>query len=785
MKVIEHLCQAVRGNAEKFNSDVEVAPCCIFWTDAKSQWTRALPKLLERLPELLVLGEYDLGRRSGPAVWLRCVIAGKVKEVELPEDRTPILYLPGIKRADLNVAGKRCEDLEPLIGLQHSSIFWAPSSNADWTIPTFLGTKSLGLKLSGFRAEETRKAILRALGKLLDLDVETLKKRPLDRSFCNDLLVTDRQGMMLKWFNDEEKFKEECDEEIFGAFVDTCKLRFDYDPDADGVLGGVEKFASHKTEEWRSVWERFCEAPGNFPELPEKMLGVSMPEEDLLSNADTHGGWPQWNEREENSLREALPKLASDAKVREKLLNLEKRHQDRRNLPWAKLQRAPLAKALEHLSVLAENTRKHLATGTFDDLMGRYCGQGWRADDAVVRVLAEVEEGDRLVVSSVLRAIYLPWLEDSARYLQKMAKGNAYPNGSSEAEPYGKNGNTYEDGECVLFVDGLRFDAGKRLAGLLKQQKLLVVEKPRWVALPSVTATGKAAVSPLPGKLNGENQNADFNPCIAETGKPLRTESFNKLLAKEGWLCLKEKNESEDGERNAWCEVGLIDQEGHKLGLELAKRIDGILNGISKRVSGLLDAGWTKVRIVTDHGWLLLPGGLPKSELPKVLTETKWKRCACLKEGASDPGQRLYPWFWNPNYHYVLADGVSCFKEGEVYTHGGLSLQECLVLELSVTSRSASNHSRVPRFIAVKWRGLRCFAEIKDGSPGMKLDIRARAADPDSSLARKTPSLNENSEPSLVIENPDLKGKSATLVLLQEDGKVAAQSSTTIGDDEW
>ena len=785
MKVIEHLCEAVRGSAKKFNNDIEVAPSCVLWTDSKSQWEHVLPKLLVRLPELLVLGEYDPACRRGTAVWLRCVIAGKVEGVGLPEGRTPILYLPSVKRADLNAKGKHREDLVPLIGLQHSSIFWAPSSNADWTVTTFLGTKSLGLKLLGSRGEETKKAVLRALGKLLDMDAEDLKKQSLDRSYCNDLLIVDRQRMMLTWFNDEETFKEECDPETFGAFADTCKLHFDYDPYADGMLGGIEKFASHKTEEWGKVWERFCEAPDSFPRIPGKMCRVRMPGVDLLSNVDSHGGWPQWNEKEEQRLRKALRNLARDTEVREKLLDLEMKHKDRRDLPWAKLQMVPLAKALEHLSVLAENAKKHLAAGMFDDLLRGYCDHGWRVDDAVVRALAEVEVDDRPIVSSVLRAIYLPWLENSARYLQKIAKENAYPGGSVETELCGKDGNSYEDGECVLFVDGLRFDAGKRLAGLLERQRLSVVEKPRWVALPSVTATGKAVVSPLSGKLNGASQSVDFNPCIAETGKPLRSDSFKRLLAAEGWLYLKENNKREDGEKNAWCEVGRIDQEGHKLGLDLATRIDDILSEISKRVSGLFDGGWTKVRVVTDHGWLLLPGGLPKSELPKVLTETKWKRCAYLKEGASDPGQRLYPWFWNPNYHYVLADGVSCFKEGEVYTHGGLSLQECLVLELCVTSGSVSKHAGAPQFVAIKWLGLRCFAEIKDGFPGLKLDIRDHPAVPGSSRVKKTPSLKENSELSLVVEDPDLKGKSATLVLLQEDGKIAAQSSTKIGGDEW
>ena len=52
-------------------------------------------------------------------------------------------------------------------------------------------------------------------------------------------------------------------------------------------------------------------------------------------------------------------------------------------------------------------------------------------------------------------------------------------------------------------------------------------------------------------------------------------------------------------------------------------------------MDGLLLAGWRKVRVVTDHGWLLMPGGLPKTDLPAFLTESRWTRCATLKSTAA------------------------------------------------------------------------------------------------------------------------------------------------------
>ena len=60
----------------------------------------------------------------------------------------------------------------------------------------------------------------------------------------------------------------------------------------------------------------------------------------------------------------------------------------------------------------------------------------------------------------------------------------------------------------------------------------------------------------------------------------------------------------------------------------------------------LLEAGWQQVVIITDHGWLLLPGGLPKAELPELLTTVRKARCARLKPLAATD-QRTVPWFWD------------------------------------------------------------------------------------------------------------------------------------------
>lgn len=74
MRLLDHLVQAIRG-AAVFNPEVEVGPVCILWPDHARQWADVIPTLQGAIPELLVLGDYAPDRRTGPAIWLRCVLA--------------------------------------------------------------------------------------------------------------------------------------------------------------------------------------------------------------------------------------------------------------------------------------------------------------------------------------------------------------------------------------------------------------------------------------------------------------------------------------------------------------------------------------------------------------------------------------------------------------------------------------------------------------------------------------------------------------------------------------
>jgi hypothetical protein len=782
MQLIDHFIKRIREAGTCYNPEMQVAPACILWPDSERQWEGAIETLQERMPELLKLGEYNPEKRTGPAIWLRCVIAGKTDDLQLPCERIPIVYLPGVGRQELRAVESIKDELKPLAELQYRGVIWSQINSKDWTVLAFLKSDQGGMGFDVAQDTDTKTAMIRALDPLLDMNVEALTGEKLNQDFFNSIYAGDYARLVLLWLDQGDVFKTNMGEKRWQAFVEMCESKLAFNPDKDGPLTGATKLASRDSQ-WQPVWDRFCEAPKRYPNIPKRIRNCKPPSSmDWYSPGKTaYDRWPQWNDAQESSLRKSLSDIDKNPafKAREKILELEKEHRARRNLIWAELGEAPLAQALEHLAILAKTTSKALCAGSILDLMKEYQTVGWQADDAMLQALASVEkQQDIEVITKSIRAIYLPWAEESARYLQKLIDENGYPLQHSEKQKE----IDYANSECILFVDGLRFDAAKRLAGLLKSCGYQIEEKPVWTPLPTVTSTGKPAATPVRNKIAGKDAANAFEPSVEESGQPLNSYHLKKLLNEAGWQTL-DANQNGNVNGNAWIEFGDIDREGHDRGWKLARQIDNILRDIRDQVIQLLNSGWTKVRIVTDHGWLLMPGTLPKIELPSAQTETKWGRCAAIKPGAATEEQ-LYPWYWNPNQHFALANGISCFRNGMEYDHGGISLQECLVLELSVSPSTSHAFRITPEITDVVWKGLRCTIAADSVFEGLSADIRTQPGNPSSSIVVSVKRLKDNGTASVVVENEDLEGSEATIVLINQKSELVTQAKTIVGGEE-
>ena len=169
--------------------------------------------------------------------------------------------------------------------------------------------------------------------------------------------------------------------------------------------------------------------------------------------------------------------------------------------------------------------------------------------------------------------------------------------------------------------------------------------------------------------------------------------------------------------------------------------------------------------------------------MPQYLVESRWTRCGTLKPGAKVELPTA-PWHWNPDVQIVLAPGIGSFRAGTEYSHGSLTLQECVVPSLVV--RPAQPSGPVATVTSVRWTGLRCRVQVMGASVGWNVDLRTKAGDPTSSLARgKVPrTVSPEGDASLVVDNPDHEGSAATVVLLDPGGQVVAKQNTTVGGEE-
>ncbi len=773
--VVERLKASLEAASAHNPSDAE-RPSAILWTDRDSQWLPILPRLRGLMPQLLALGEYAPGNRTGPSIWLRCVVEGALESPEMPEETIPVIYLPGVGRQELGAAQTCPDHLKPLVELQYRGTCWTQRNGRDWTVGTFLVSRNGGLGLDVASDAATRQSMLRALAELATASVQGLEGRRLEAEDFDRFFSDDPVRDVLTWLGNGGAVPPGWDAARWGAFGSRCKADFGFDPEKDGELVAAERLGRREGP-WESVWRRFAEAPALFRGVPD-LLRMATPDDLFLGSLPS---WPATNERREGELRRALHALEGETplRARERVIELEQAHGERREWVWARLGEAPLANSLAHLAVLAERTASELGGASPAEMANLYADGVWEVDAAALSSMAAVRSSaDVRAVTGALGVIYRPWLESAARHLQELVEREPLPDHrglESDAAHVGSE-------MVILFADGLRFDVAQRLAEHLRTKGgRSVGVSSRWAALPTVTATAKPAASPIAERVRGNALGENFLPMAPDDDRPLTTDRFRKLLAAAGFQYLAAE-ETGDPAGRAWTEDGELDKLGHSLQGKLAARIDEQIDLLLERIEALLDAGWREVRVVTDHGWLWLPGGLPKVDLPKYLTRSRWARCAAI-QGGSTVNVPTVPWHWNPGERVAIGPGIACFAAGSEYAHGGLSLQECLIPVLHVTSAAGPDFATARvRIAAVSWVGMRCRVRIEALSPGLSVDLRTRINEPNSSVSGVRP-VDAGGAVSLLVADDDFEGTPAGVVVLDSGGQVIAKQATMIGGE--
>lgn len=677
MQVIERLVEQLRASAG-FNPAVQHPPAAILWTDETKQWQSAMPVVKQFLPELVELGSYNPAERVGPAIWLKCAIAGVLEDVVIPAGLTPIVYLPGVSRKDLRAIEICPEYLKPLAELQYRGSWWAyNTAGRDWSVSSFLTNANVGLELEVAKDQATQDAMLAVLSELLEAQVDSLKGKRLEAADFLGLVMADPIKDLLAWLNDPQEKQRQLTAAKWPVFAALCQQQFGFNP-AESQLSQALQNLCDSQGQWQAVWQRFYDTAHNLPKLVSRLadlepLDLAAPVENFVSV----------NKTEEHELEAALAVLAGqmpDA-VRSVISKLYQQHQARLHWLWARLGLSPWVQVLAKLQQVAELTKVELSGFSPQAMAEHYAQTYWQADAAALAAMQLAKEPQQQeIVANVLAVIYTPWLEAVAHNFQQLVHNQGYPGQQGVQEAVA----SYQvSSQVVFFVDGLRFDTGQRLKELLAERGLHASIKTSWAALPSLTATAKAAVTPVAGFLEGRQDSTSFVPSLLDKDVDFSSYQFKKVLQEKGWQYL-DGLETGEPAGFAWLQLGDIDGLGHKMQRKLPLHIEPVLQEICGRVQGLLDAGWQHIRIVTDHGWLWSPTKLPADNIPEHMVKKRLARCAILKDNV-DTSYYKVQWHWNANVTLVMARGINEFVAGDYYNHGGLTLQECLtpVLEIN------------------------------------------------------------------------------------------------------
>ena len=761
--VAAKLAHSVREQARRFNPSLEAKPIVILWTDEKREWEAILPALKQALPELHSLGAYAPDTRSGPGIWLRMVADGQAGQAD--EGATPILYLPGVGNGQLrtDLRGlKNDPHLAPLAELQYRGSFWRQENGKDWTLRAFLESKrgGLGLKVAG--NQETLQALKAAIGKLLTQNTQALESQLIDERYLNDLINPAPDETVLRWLTSPNAIREQQGD-TWESFETTARSRFGVDLSRGPLEVAQRILASGIGDSDYPLWEKYVAHWQSYPDVYELFRGITPPT--MIEGPERY---PRENDADEKLLAEGLLKAAEldPVAAAQAVLALEGKHAARREMLWAKQGHSPLATALAHLAAIAAASLQPLAGGSVAEAAGRYAESGWRVDAAARAAMSLAQQAElEQPIYAVLETLYRRWLEKQAESFQVLVKQGGYPNWSLP---------DVSDGTVVLFVDGLRFDLARELeANIAAGGDLDLTLEPGFTSIPSVTSSGKVWVSPA-CRLAERGNGVNFEPTLprgAYTADKLRKAMESEVYA------IVDTDSPSLAYGKGWAEFpGDIDSDGHNKGLKLARAVAGHLVDLERVIRRLLNAGWKEVWVVTDHGWLLLPGCLPKAELPSRLTETRWGRCAILREAAAGQEGLVLPWSFDPSVRVALAPGISAYTAGREYDHGGLSPQESVVPFLRIKRNGPV--AGQPRLVSVTWNTPKTICRVTaTDADGLSVSVERLGT-----VIGEPGTIDGEGKGKVIFEEvADLLDEQISLVL-RRDGQKVAEERLSFGE---
>jgi hypothetical protein len=780
--LIHGLARALIDAAQTYEAGREW-PAALLWPDPERQWFAVFAGLRRQLASqgvaLYAYGDYAPEEGIGPSIWLRCMVeAPRTPGIKgaIPNGALPVILLPYTSWRALREPLTLAKGLQTLVEMQYrGDVFRQRRQARDWTVATFLRDPDQGLGLAVATDSRTDEAARRALPALLDLPLDGWRERHLSADDFDGLLVNDKERDLLRWIADPDAARAAKEAATWNAFRDQIKRDYGIDVEQKGALQMAVERLARRSGAWRKVWDRLADTPQQFRPVCERIRDATRQKQgDLLQ--DLKGGDPIANPHDnataEKVLAENLSKLAvlSSREAAEKVIALEERHRTRRDTLWARLGEAPLAAALEPLARLAAATDRNIPGDDLTALASAYADDGWEVDAALIETIAAAGTRED-VVARAAGTLYRPWVDAIARRFR-----SAFETAGDAARPTPL---AIKPGTLVLFVDGLRMDVGQAVAERLGNSGMETSLGWRLSPVPSVTATAKALVTPVGDTIAGKGKVGEFLPLEVSSGKPATLDVLRKAMLARGIQILDRGTvlQPEKPTSIGYAECGNIDSDGHVMGLRLAAQVQTEVTRISEYVQALKAAGWSHVRVVTDHGWLLMPGGFEPIKLPASTVIAKGCRAAILQEEAAAELAFL-PWHWDKSVRIAMPSGAEAFRTGEVYTHGGLSPQECVIPDITVGGDATTPVAL--HINAITWRRLRLTVELSGDPTDVTVEVRRKERDPASRV--DIASTLEGASARLTVSDEVDEGAPVLVVLIDRHGSVVDARATRVGE---
>lgn len=460
--ILFELLKSIKKRGEYAKGD-QRPPCVILWTDPDNSWNSIIESLKEELPELYILGDYAPEKRTGPAIWLKCIDARLIGGSP-GTDKIPIFYLPNVSRQELQNAKDCPQHLQPLVELQYRGVIWTNPNGDDWTPYSFLSSE---LQLEIAADETTRLAIIRALPVIMEQNAVELTGLRIDAGFINGLIFSNMPKEILSWMNDPEKERSKKMGFEWETFCEEARKTYKFDPEKDGQLKAGELLGNNKDRNWTKIWELYRESPKKYSNIMDLLnRSTSQKQTKFMVNEDR---WPKINEEEEIALSTALKESVelSKDKLIEKIQELEKNHSKRRCWVWAELGHSELAISLEHLNKLAKITENAITASTLEEYAKNYTTSGYMVDSEAIEALCCCSQStNKETIKKIVRRLYGEWLEESTNNFQTIIKKS-----DGKLSPIFTKGEIKE-GTVIIFADGLRYDLAMMLKNVLDSSQL-------------------------------------------------------------------------------------------------------------------------------------------------------------------------------------------------------------------------------------------------------------------------------------------------------------------------